>query len=152
MRSSLRLIAHGLASVAAFTHLPSHAQSLRAMSEAEMKAANGRQLLASELSEKLVGSSCYVLALKRFGPFSQGGVATIFHRDNRNRVSGVSRNQKYESIWWFEGNDVCGEQRTTSSNACYRFFELGGAVYMCDRASADCFATVRFVPGNPENL
>jgi len=148
--SSTRPAAFALASLVAAFCLPSYGQSLKAMSEAEMKAANGRQLLKAELARILIGNSSYYLMLKRFGPWTPGGVAVMFYRDDRNRVFSPGQNQKRETIWWFEGNDVCGEQRP--ANACYRFFELGGAVYMCERTSADCFATVRFVPGNPENL
>lgn len=39
----------------------------------------------------------------------------------------------------------------TLSNVCYRHYELGGTVYLCNQEMG-CFATVRFVPGNPENL
>jgi hypothetical protein len=147
-----RCAGYGLAGLFAASCLPVQAQSPKAMSEAEMKAAGGRQLQAAELRQKLVGNTVHVLFLKRFGPWPQGMALAMFYRDDRNRATAAGRGRKNETIWWFEGNDVCGEQRTTASHDCYRFHELAGTIYLCETTSADCIATVRFMPGNPEQL
>ncbi len=51
-----------------------------------MKAAGARQLQASELREKLIGNSWYVLLLKRGTRAPTGFVLVMYYPDDRHRV------------------------------------------------------------------
>src|SRR5262245_47144629 len=106
------------------------AQTPKPMSEGQMRAAGGRQLTAAELREKLAGSTAHLLFLKRLGQGSEGMVARVYFRHDRRRAVGGGRGQKHETIWWFEGDDLCGEERLKPGNVCYRHFELAGTIYV----------------------
>ncbi len=128
------------------------AQTPKAMSESEMKTAGGRQLTADELRRQLVGNTMYGLSLRTFGQIKPGEVIRIFHRDAKDRFTSMPKGS-VQTQWWLEGNDYCAEQRAANAgHMCYRFWELGGTIYLCAKSTTDCWASVRFVPGNPDGL
>ncbi len=148
-----RRVGVGLAGLMVALGVTSQAQTPKPMSEAEMKAAGGRQLAAAEMRQKAVGNTGYILVLKDSGPWRKGSVFAVFYRDDRTRINAAGRGRKIETLWWFEGDNICGEQRLNPpDNVCYRHYELGTTTYLCGRPPTDCFATIRIVPGNPENL
>lgn len=128
------------------------AQTMKAMSEAEVKAAGGRQFQGAEIRQRNTGNTVYTMTLKAVSGMSAGSVFPIYHRDERVRVVRTATS-KIESNWWVDGNAYCTEQRVVNlGNQCYTQWDLQGTVYSCLQPAGDCFFSSRLVPGNPENL
>ena len=128
------------------------AQTMKAMSEAEVKAAGGRQLQGAEIRQRNTGNTVYTMTLKAVSGMPAGSVFPIYHRNERVRFVKTA-NSKIESNWWVDGNAYCTEQRVVNlGNQCYTQWELQGTVYACLQPAGDCLFSSRIAPGNPENL
>jgi len=129
------------------------AQTLKPLTESEIKAANGRQLRIDELRPLLIGNTAYTVFLKASGSTPAGTTSAMYHRDERTRIIPTGQGRKAEAVWWFEGDTYCNEQRSINpGNRCYTVWKLDRTIYLCLQPSGDCFLSIRVVPGNPENL
>jgi hypothetical protein len=154
-RIGTRLASTLVAALLAWTAFagPALAQLAKAMEEAAIRGAGGRQLTGQELRQLLLGNTRYDIFLTDFPRAKTGTVIVRYFRDERTRVQLLPDNKKDVVNWWIEGNNQCSEQKVMNiGHLCVSAWDFSGTSYLCEQPSGRCYLSFRVVPGNPEGL
>ena len=122
--------------------------------EAEL-VATYKRLNGQEMRTLIVGNTGYMLFLATTGTINKGTLVTMYWRDDaRTRVGVGNDKKKVESIWWIEGDLMCGEQKNSDrkGNFCNTIYGLDSAYYICAHPAGNCDVLMRMAPGNPDKL
>jgi hypothetical protein len=100
----------------------------------------------------LVGNTAYIVFLKDIFGEPRGTVAPIFYPHDRRRLSYTTAKQKFERLWWIEGDAYCSQAADLKMHNCTFLYDQAGTLIQCHREDKRCNFLIRVVPGNPENL
>jgi hypothetical protein len=129
-----------------------HAQELKARKEADIKAQGAVRVDGPRLKQEISGNTLYWMALTPSGT-TDSGSSMRYYRDARTVVTRFRGNYP-EALWWIDGDQYCGEQRSINpGNRCYSVYSFQSIYYLCGQpAAGECNFAVRIAPGNFEKF
>src|SRR5262245_1697367 len=95
-----------------------------AKKESEVKAAGQQPIAGDVLRKRLVGNTSYLIFLGRLPKTATSGISfAMYYPSDRERISVRPDETRSTTLWWMEGNQICGEEKQTmpggAANRCY---------------------------------